>query len=328
MFESIREKASKKPKRIVLPESLEPRVIKAAKKVVDKGIAEVVFLGEKDKLIKEAKRFSLNLDKIEVIDYLNSSRFKSYAEEYFKLRKHSGITRKQSEEVIRRPIFYAAMMLRNNEVDGFVGGSINTSGDVIKAALHCLGVDESIGTASSSFIILVPNCKFGNNGLFIFADCSVIPNPSSKQLSNIAISSADLMRQVLGIEPRIAMLSYSTHSSAEGNLVDKVTEATDLVKKRRPDLLIEGELQVDAAIVPEVARIKAPKSKLAGHANVLIFPNLEAGNISYKLVQRLAKARAVGPLLQGLTKPCSDLSRGCSVEDIVDAIAVTVVRAQ
>jgi len=328
MFESIRKRASKNPKRIVLPESLEPRVIKAAKEVINEGIAELVFLGKKDKLIKEAKRFSLNLDKIEVIDYLKSDRFKFYAEEYFKLRKHSGITQEEAQKTIRRPIFYAAMMLRNDEVDGFVAGSINTSGDVAKAALHCLGVDENVGTVSSSFIILVPNCKFGDNGLFIFADCSVVPNPSSKQLSNIAISSADLMRQVLGIEPRIAMLSYSTHSSAEGNLVDKVTEATSLVRERRPDLLVEGELQVDAAIVPEVARIKAPKSKLAGDANVLIFPNLEAGNISYKLVQRLAKARAVGPLLQGLTKPCSDLSRGCSVEDIVDAIAVTVVRAQ
>jgi phosphate acetyltransferase len=327
-LDKLKEKACSNPKKIILPESYEPRIIKAAKRVIDEGIAELVFLGDKKKLEKRASEFSLDLSNIEIVDYLKSDDFDRFSEKYYQLRKHSGVTRQQAQSIIKNPIFYAAMMLREDKVDGFVAGSINTSGDVAKAALHCLGVDKNIGTVSSAFLILVPDCKYGEDGLFIFADCGVVPNPSSKQLSNIAISTADMTRQVLSIEPKIAMLSYSTHSSAEGHLIDKVTEATEIVRQKRPDILIDGELQVDAALVPEVAKLKSPESKLAGSANVLIFPNLEAGNISYKLVQRLAKARAVGPLLQGLNKPCSDLSRGCSTEDVVDAIIVTVIRAQ
>lgn len=328
MFGRIQEKARSNPKRIVLPESYEPRVIMAAKKIQNLGIAELVFLGDRKKIEQEAKNYSLDISRIEIVDYLKSDDFTRYVNTYYELRKHTGITKDQAEKTLNNPIFYGAMMLRDDKVDGFVAGSVNTSGNVARAVLHCLGVNEDIGTVSSCFIILVPDCPFGDNGLFVFADCGIVPNPSSKQLSNIAISTADLMKQVCRVEPRTAMLSYSTHSSAEGHLVDKVAEATSLVKEKRPDLLIEGELQVDTAIVPEVAKIKAPQSKLAGRANVLIFPDLEAGNISYKLVQRLAKARAVGPLLQGLNKPCSDLSRGCSVDDIVDAVAVTVIRTQ
>jgi phosphate acetyltransferase len=328
MLETIKKRAGLNLKKIVLPESYEPRVVQAAKEVKDQGIAELVFLGNKKKIEKEAKKHSLDLSQIEIVDYLNSENFPRYVATYYELRKHSGTTKKQAEKVLSNSIFYGAMMTRFGEVDGFVAGAINTSGNVAKAALHCLGVDKNVGTVSSSFIIIVPDCKLGDEGLFIFADCGIVPNPSPKQLANIAISTADLMKQVLKVEPKIAMLSYSTHSSARGHLVDKVTEATSLARRMRPDLLIEGELQVDSAIVPEVAKIKAPGSKLAGQANILIFPNLEAGNISYKLVQRLAKARAVGPLLQGLNKPCSDLSRGCSVEDIVDTIAATAVRAQ
>jgi len=328
MLGRIQEKARLNPKRIVLPESYEPRVIMAAKKIQDLGIAELVFLGDRGKIEQEAKNYSLDISRIEIVDYLKSNDFTRYVNTYYELRKHAGVTEDQAEKILNNPIFYGAMMLRDDKVDGFVAGAVNTSGSVTRAVLHCLGVDENIGTVSSCFIMLVPDCKFGDNGLFVFADCGVVPNPSSKQLSNIAISTADLMKQVCRVEPKIAMLSYSTCSSAEGHLVDKVTEATSLVEEKRPDLLIEGELQVDTAIVPEVAKIKAPQSKLAGQANVLIFPDLEAGNISYKLVQRLAKARAVGPLLQGLNKPCSDLSRGCSIDDIVDAVAITVVRVQ
>lgn len=328
ILKDIYRKAKLNRKKIVLPEGEESRVLLAAERAAAEGIADLVLLGRKNKIEAEAKNRSLDISKIEIIDYLNSDKFEHYVDIYYKRRKHANISRKDAVKVIKHPVFYAAMMLKDGLVDGFVAGSVNTSGDVAKAAIHCVGADKRSVTVSSSFIMIIPNCRLGNEGLFIFADCGVVPNPSSKQLCNIAISTADLMEQVCGLEPRVAMLSYSTKSSASGQLVDKVREATMMIQEKRPDLLVDGELQVDAAIVPEVAKIKSPKSKLAGRANILIFPDLEAGNISYKLVQRLAGAKAIGPLLQGLNKPCSDLSRGCNVEDIIDAIVVTAVRSR
>jgi phosphate acetyltransferase len=219
------------------------------------------------------------------------------------------------------------MLTRAGEADGFVAGASHTTPDVAKAAIYCLGVDERLGTISSSFIMILSDENFGEKGVFLFADCGIVPEPSAKQLAGIAISTAELGRTVLGLSPRVAMLSYSTKDSARGKLVDKVKEATRLVKDLAPDLIVDGELQVDSAIVPEVAQIKNPNGIIKGDANILIFPNLEAGNIGYKLVNRLARARALGPLLQGLNKPCSDLSRGCSVEEIIDCVAVTAIRA-
>lgn len=328
IFESIYKRAKLNPKKVVLPESEEGRILMAAKEIIDKKIANLILLGKRDKIKKEAEKYSLDISKLEIIDYLQTDDFLRYVDIYYEQRKHAHVTRKQAEQILKDPVYYAAMMVRDGKADGFVAGSVNTSANIARAAIHCIGVDKRIGTVSGSIIMLVPDCQFGNDGLFIFADCAIIPDPSSNQLCNIAISTADLMKDVCNLEPRIAMLSYSTKSSASGELVDKVVEATALVKKKRPDLLIEGELQVDAAIISEVTKIKVPNSKLNGRANVLIFPNLEAGNISYKLVQRLAKARAVGLLLQGLNKPCNDLSRGCDVEDVIDAVAITVTRAQ
>lgn len=328
LIKKFREKASSDPKRIVLPETDDERVLQAARIIIKEKIAKLVFLGKPETIEKQAKKHHLDINNVEIIDHLRSERFGEFAADFYKQRKHSGITEEEAKKNLSHPVYFAAMLLKNGLADGYVAGAANTSRLVARSAIYCVGPDKSIGTVSSSFIMIIPDCQLGYEGLFLFADCGVVPNPSAKQLCNIAISTAELTKSVCGIEPLVAMLSYSTKSSGAGDMVDKIRHATKLVKEKKPDLKIEGELQVDAAIVPEVARIKAPDTKLGGRANVLIFPDLESGNISYKLVQRLARARAVGPLLQGLNKPCSDLSRGCSVDDVVDAVAVTAIRAQ
>ena len=291
---------------IVLPEKDDARIQEAARIITKEKIARIILLGKED---------------------LESKKIDAFAQIFFEARKHKGITILQAREALSHPLYYAAMMVRAGEADGFVAGAAHSTPDVAKAAIYCIGVDERIKTVSSCFIMVVADKSFGENGVFIFADCGIVPQPTSQQLAQIAISSAELAKNVFDILPRVAMLSYSTKGSAKGPLVDKVKEATQLAKQQRPDLLIDGELQVDAAIVAEVAKIKDAQGPLAGRANVLIFPDLEAGNIGYKLVQRLSKARAIGPLLQGLNKPCSDLSRGALVEDIVDTVAATALRA-
>lgn len=306
IIQKIREKARSKQATVVLPEMEDARVRQAAEIIKKEGIAKVIILGT---------------------DNLDKAKQARYAQLYYESRRYKGITMDEAKNTLDDPLYYAAMMTYSGESDGFVAGASHTTPDVARAAIHCLGVDERTNVASSCFLMEVPDCPYGENGAFIFADCGIVPEPNARQLACIAVSNADLMQRVLNIAPRVAFLSYSTKGSAKGRSIDRVTEALGLAKKMRPDLLIDGELQVDAAIVPEVADIKYPDSVLKGRANVLIFPNLEAGNIAYKLVQRLAKARAVGPLMVGLNKPCSDLSRGCSVEDIVDCVAVTAVRA-
>jgi len=291
---------------IVLPEKDDARIQEAARIITKEKIARIILLGKEG---------------------LESKKIDAFAQIFFEARKHKGITILQAREALSHPLYYAAMMVRAGEADGFVAGAAHSTPDVAKAAIYCIGVDERIKTVSSCFIMVVADKSFGENGVFIFADCGIVPQPTSQQLAQIAISSAELAKNVFDILPRVAMLSYSTKGSAKGPLVDKVKEATQLAKQQRPDLLIDGELQVDAAIVAEVAKIKDAQGPLAGRANVLIFPDLEAGNIGYKLVQRLSKARAIGPLLQGLNKPCSDLSRGALVEDIVDTVATTALRA-
>lgn len=307
VIREIREKAKKNPKVIILPEKEDPRMQEAVKFIEKEKIAKLIFIGKKD---------------------LDEQKIKVFSEEYFNLRQYKGLTCEEAEQIIRNPLFYAAMMVRHKEADGFVAGAANTTPDVARAAIHCIEPDPAINTVCSSFIMVVPDCNLGENGVFLFSDCGIIPDPTSRQLAYIAINTAELAQKVLGISPRVAMLSYSTKGSASGRFVEEIRQAVKLVNEIEPKLHIDGELQVDSAIVPEVAKIKAPQSKLNGQANILIFPNLEAGNIGYKLVQRLARARAVGPLLLGLNYPCSDLSRGCSVEDIIDCTAVTVIRAQ
>ncbi|MFA5361935.1 MAG: phosphate acetyltransferase [Candidatus Omnitrophota bacterium] len=305
-IKAIREKARFAQKTIVLPEYDDARVAAAAKIIEAEKIAKAVLL-TKEMMEPQTKE--------------------RYIREYYEMRKGKGTEIADVRKLFEDTLFYAAMMVREGKVDGMVAGASHTTADVARASIHCIGVEENLRIASSCFIMVVPDSRYGEEGTFVFADCGVIPDPNSRQLACIAITAADLMRTVLGVEPRVGLLSYSTHGSAKGRSIDKITEAVGLVKEMAPGLLVDGELQVDAAIVPEVARIKKPVSILDGKANVLIFPNLEAGNIAYKIVERLANARALGPLLLGLKRPGSDLSRGCSADDVVDCAAVTAIRA-
>jgi len=306
LVQKIRKKAKTLKRKIILPEGQDERVKLAAEKIKKDSIAEIILLDE---------------------NKLDNAKIEKFSQEFYELRKHKQITLEVARKTVSQPVYYAAMMARSGEADGFVAGASHTTPDVAKAAIYCLGVDRRFGIISSCFIVILPDKSFGEEGAFLFADCGIVPDPSAKQLSNIAISTAELGNVILDVEPRIAMLSYSTKGSAKGKFVDKVKEATQLVKNSNPDLVIDGELQVDSAIIPEVAKIKNPDGIIKGNANVLIFPNLEAGNIGYKLVNRLANARAIGPIVLGLNKPCSDLSRGCSVDDIVDCVAITAIRA-
>jgi len=303
----LRQKAKRQLRTIVLPEGDEPRTIEAIKIIEKEKIANLIVLNKQN---------------------LDPQKINEYAEIFYLMRQHKGISKEEAREIVSRPLFYGAMMVREGLADGFVGGAIHSTPDVARAVFYCIGLDKRFSVMSSCFIMVVPDCPYGENGVFLFADCGIIPDPTPRQLAYIAISTAELARNILEITPKIAMLSYSTKGSAQGRLVEKIKEATALAKEADPNLIIDGELQVDTAIIPAVAKIKSPDGIIKGDANILIFPNLESGNISYKLVERLAKARAIGPILQGLNAACSDLSRGCSVEDIVDCVAVTAIRSQ
>lgn len=306
-IEKIRLQAKKSLKTVILPEAEDERVRAAAGFIEKSGIAKIVLLDEKNISLQQKEK---------------------YAADYFQLRKAklSGI--EEARQILANPLYYAAMMTREGKADGFVAGASHTTPDVVRAAIQCLGVDDRLEVALSCFVMAVPDCAYGELGTFIFADCGVIPEPNSRQLACIALATAEFTKKVLNFIPRVAFLSYSTKGSAKGKEIEEIRAAIELARKLAPDLIMDGELQVDAAIVPEVAKIKYPDSPIGGKANILIFPNLEAGNISYKLVQRLAKARAIGPILLGLNKPCSDLSRGCDVDDIIDCVAITAIQAQ
>ncbi|MFA4888994.1 MAG: phosphate acyltransferase [Candidatus Omnitrophota bacterium] len=303
----IRSRAKAARKTIVLPEYDDARVIEAAKIIAGEGLAEPLLLSPDKVDPKEKQR---------------------YIEEFYQMHKAKDMEVDAVEKLFADTLYYAAMMTREGKVDGLVAGASHTTPDMARCAIRCLGIDDRITLVSSCFIMEVPDCSLGDEGVFVFADCGIIPDPNSRQLACIALSAAELAVKVLSLTPRIAFLSYSTHGSSKVKSIEKISEAMSLLKEMSPGLLFDGEMQVDAAIVPEVAQIKYPDSPLGGRANILIFPNLEAGNIGYKLTQRLAKARAVGPLLLGLKKPASDLSRGCLVEDVVDCAAVTAIRAQ
>ena len=324
ILKEIRVKASKNLKRIVLPESDDERTIEAINSILDNKIAKLVVVG--DDSVRKSIR-SKNIDLLEVLDPATYKGTEKMAAEYYELRKLKGMTPEEAHKVVTTDyLTFGAMLVKEDAADGFVAGAKHTTPDVIRAALRCLTIDREIGVVSGAFLMEVPDCAYGEKGVFIFADCGVNPQPNARQLSGIAVASATLFQKLVGKRPVVAFLSYSSKGSAEGELVDKIKEAVSKSKEIAPELLIDGEFQADSAIVPEVARIKCGDNPVAGHANVLIFPNLDSGNISYKLTQRLANARAVGPLLQGFRKPASDLSRGCSAEDIVDAVACTSVR--
>ncbi len=327
VIESIRAKAKAKRKRVVLPEGTEERMIQAAKKILAEKLAEVTLLGDQGQIEKLAQSHDLDLSQVKVVAPEHSSKLEDYAQEYYQLRKHKGMTPEKARETLKNVLFYGAMMVRKGEVDGLVAGSVNTTADVMRAGIQIIGTAAGITSVSSSFIMILPEFLGVKDKVFVFADCAVIPDPDPAALASIAVSSAKTMQDLIGEEPKVAMLSFSTKGSAEHELVDKVREATRIAKQLRPDLKIDGELQADAAIIPQVAKKKAPGGVIQGDANVLIFPDLNSGNIAYKLVQRMAQAEAIGPVIQGLAKPANDLSRGCSVDDIVNVVAIAMTLA-
>ena len=302
----IRSKAKENPRTIILPEMDDPRMKEAADVIEREGIANLIKLSKYD---------------------LDPSKVDLYTEQFYEMRKAKGITLDSARKYMENPLFYAAMEVRNGNADGMVAGAVNTTADMVRSVLYCIGLAPRARVICGAFFMVVPNKDFGENGVLLFADSAVVPVPNEKQLAHIGIYTARLAKEILGVEPRMAFLSYSSKGSAEGPEIEKIRKAVAIAHDIAPDIILDGELQVDAAIIPEVAAHKVKDSPVAGRANVLIFPDLEAGNISYKLVERLAGARAIGPILLGGAKPCSDLSRGCSSDDIVDCVAITVIRA-
>ena len=329
VIDKIRAKAMTDVKRIVLPEGAEPRTVQAARSITDLKIAEVTLLGDQKEIENTAGQTGTDLTGVAVIDPKTSDKLTTYTQLLYDLRKHKGMTMEQAGELASgNTLYYGALMVKAGDADGMVAGAINATGNVLRPALQIIKTEPGISVVSSSFIMEIPGDSYGDHGVMIFGDCAVIPNPTAEQLAAIAVSSAMTGKQLVGMDPKVAMLSFSTKGSAKHDLVSKVQSATELVHQIAPDLMCDGELQADAALVQKVGALKAPGSAVAGHANVLVFPDLQSGNIGYKLVQRLAGAVAVGPIIQGLAKPVNDLSRGCSVEDIVSVVAITAVKAQ
>ncbi|MCK4894098.1 MAG: phosphate acetyltransferase [Calditrichia bacterium] len=317
VIQNIKNQAKKEIKIIVLPEGVEERIIRAADQLKNENIAEPIILGDPKLIHEKARKIQASLDGIQIIHPPLHEQFESFVDYYYDLRKHKGISREIAAKIMRNPLFFGAMMLRHDMASGAVAGSVNTTGDVLRAAIQIVGLRPNIEVVSSCFIMVLPN-----NKILTFADCAVIPDPSAGELASIAISSANTHKNLVGTEPKVAMLSFSTKGSAKHPLAEKVIEATEQVRNTNPGLLVDGELQFDAAYIPEVGKKKAPQSAVAGEANVYIFPDLNSANIGYKMVQRLAGAMAIGPIIQGLAKPYNDLSRGCSVEDVVNVTAI------
>lgn len=329
-LERIYERAKDSRKRIVFPEGEEIRVLKALPTILKRRLCRPILIGDPAKISRILKADDVDLSDVEITDSNRYGNLDKYVALYCEIRKHKKVGNDEARKLItKNPVFYAALGVRSGDFDGFVAGASTTTRDVAKAAILCIGPAEDTPTVSSSSVVILPDKGLGSNGVFIFADAGIVPDPTAEQLADIATASVKMARVLLDDEPRIAMLSYSTKGSGgSGKSIEKVRRATKLVSEKDPSLVIDGEVQVDCAIVPEVAKRKDPGSKLKGRANVFIFPNLDAGNIAYKLTERFAKARAIGPLLQGLNKPASDLSRGCESQDIIDAVAITVLWAQ
>ena len=325
ILEDLQQKAISLGRHIVLPEGDDPRTVEAAKEITAKSLARLTILGTPSKIEKHAQACDFDLSKVTVIDPTNSPNIEKYADELVKLREKKGMTKEKALETVKQVLFFGAMMVRFGEADGSVAGAAHTTGDVMRAGIQVIGLASGINSVSSCFMMVVPEFMGETNKVFLFADGAVIPNPTSDQLGSIAVSTARTMKALVGQEPRVAMLSFSTKGSAEHEDIDKVRAGLKAAKAIDPDLIIDGELQVDAAIIPKIANSKAPGSPVEGKANVLVFPDLDAGNIAYKIVQRMAKAEAIGPIIQGLAKPANDLSRGCSPSDIVNVVAIASI---
>lgn len=329
LFERLTKKAQEHPQRLVLPESTEPRTLMAAEQIIEKKAANVIFVGNRDEILEEAAKLGLShIGEAEFIDCDDHKCTEKYAELFFELRKSKGVTLQDARYTVKNPLYLGCLLIKAGEADAMVAGALSPTSSVLRAAFQVLKTKPGISVVSGAFIMLLPkSCGYGDEQMLVFADCAVIPDPSAEELAQIAIATAKTTKHIAGLDPVVALLSFSTKGSASHDRVDKVIKATQLAKELDPTLKIDGELQSDAAIVPSVGKLKAPESEVAGKANTLIFPSLETGNIAYKLVQRLAGAGAVGPILQGLAAPVNDLSRGATVEDIINTIIVTCNQA-
>lgn len=326
LIDQIKKKAAALNKRIVLPEGTEERTLQAAEIILNENIAQLILLGNEAEIKAKAENLGVNIAKAKIIDPTRDEKRDEYANLMVQIRKSKGLTKEEALELLNDPLYFGPVMIKAGDADGELAGAINATGDVLRPAFQYVKTLPGSSVVSGAFLMFVDR-KFGHDGVLVFADCAVMPDPDAKQLAEIAVTSARTARAIVGLEPKVAMLSFSTLGSAQHPMVDKVVAATALAKTMAPDLMIDGELQLDAAIVESVGKLKAPNSKVAGQANVLVFPTLEAGNIGYKLVQRFAGAEAIGPVLQGMAAPINDLSRGCSVSDIVNMVAITANQA-
>jgi len=325
-IQEIWNKARKLNKAVILPETSDIRILKAAEIIAKSHLAKIILIGNADKINELAGNNGINIEGAIIEDPQTSGKLARFSDEYYKIRQSKGMTPVEARKTMEDNDFYGAMMVRGGDADGMVTGAKSPTAHTIKAAVHCVGIAPGMTLISSYFVMIVPKKEFGIDGLLFYADCGVNPNPTSEQLADIAIATADSFRKLVGWDPKVAMLSFSTKGSASHPDADKVIKATEIVKSKRPELLVDGELQADAALIPSIGKMKAPDSKVAGKANILIFPDLDAGNICYKITERIGGAIALGPLLQGAAKPINDLSRGCSADDIVNITAITAVQ--
>ena len=329
-IEEIKQRAKQEIKTIVLPEAEDIRTLKATEQVLKEGFAKIILVGNKEEIEQNAKSNNINITGATIVDPSNSEKKEQYVNLLYELRKHKGMTIEKAQELVNDPVYFGMLMVKDetSEADGLVSGAIHSTADTLRPALQILKTAPDTKLVSTFFVMEVPDCNLGEKGLFVFGDCALNENPDDEALSEIAILSSKNFKKLIGKEPKVAMLSYSTYGSAKSELTQKVINATQKVKDKVPELLVDGELQLDSAIIPEVAKLKAPNSPIKGEANVLIFPDINAGNIGYKLVQRLSKAEAYGPICQGISRPVNDLSRGCSSTDIAGVVAITAVQAQ